>query len=312
MVDINRDAEIPVDDGADIATNGDPNNASAGQKERKDNAIRIFLDNRLAILGLIVLILIILFSFVGPLLYSTNQTSPNLLNINLPPGPGGPLGSDNNGFNILGRLMYGGQVSLEVSFAVASCVTILGAVYGAISGFFGKWIDSIMMRIVDIGLSIPVVFLFIFMSRIFTPTKSLLILLLTLTVWFVPARLVRAETLSLRTREYVTAARSMGGKSRRIILRHIIPNSIGTIVVNATFQVADAIIILATLEFLGFSLPPPTATWGGMLSDGSQFLQDGYWWEVYPALILIVLTVVSINFVGDGLRDAFDVRLQRR
>ena len=280
--------------------------------ERGEGAFRIFLDNRLAIVGLGTLLLVILFSFVGPVLYPTNQSSPNLLNINLPPGSGGPLGSDNNGFNILGRLMYGGQVSLEVSFAVAACVTILGVVYGAISGFFGKLVDAIMMRIVDIGLSIPVVFLFIFMSRIFTPTKTLLILLLSLTVWFVPARLIRAETLSLRTREYVTASTSMGGRSRRIIARHIIPNTIGTIVVNATFQVADAIIILATLEFLGFSLPPPTATWGGMLSDGSQFLQDGYWWEVYPALIIIVLTVVSINFIGDGLRDAFDVRLQRR
>ena len=312
MTNTYRSGESPPEDGMNSDGVAPKEFQPRTDPERADNAARTFLDNRLAILGLGFLIAIFVFSFVGPLLYPTNQTAPNLLDVNLPPGPGGPLGSDNNGFNILGRLMYGGQVSLEISFAVAACVTVLGAVYGAISGFFGKWVDSIMMRIVDIGLSIPVVFLFIFMSRIFTPTKFLLILLLTLTVWFVPARLIRAETLSLRTREYVTAAKSMGGRPRRIIFRHIIPNTIGTIVVNATFQVADAIIILATLEFLGFSLPPPTATWGGMLSDGSQFLQDGYWWEVYPALILIVLTVVSINFVGDGLRDAFDVRLQRR
>jgi peptide/nickel transport system permease protein len=140
----------------------------------------------------------------------------------------------------------------------------------------------------------------------------LLIVILAGLAWLGPARLVRGETLSLRTREYVQAVRSMGGTSRRIVLRHIIPNTIGTIIVNATFQVADAILILATLEYLGFSLPAPTATWGSMLSDGVTFLQNGYWWEVYPVLIVIVLTVVSFNFIGDALRDSLEVRLQRR
>jgi peptide/nickel transport system permease protein len=235
-----------------------------------------------------------------------------LINVNKGPGSGRPLGTDNNGYDILGRLMAGGQVSLEVGLAVAAAATFIGVIYGAVAGYFGKLVDTVLMRIVDIGLAIPVVFLFIFFSRIYTPSKGLLILLLTLTVWFVPARLVRGETLSLRTREYVQAVRAMGGKSGRIIARHIIPNTIGTIIVNATFQVADAILILATLEYLGFSLPPPTPTWGGMLSDGVTFLQDGYWWQVYPALTIIVLTVVSFNFIGDALRDSFDVRLQRR
>jgi peptide/nickel transport system permease protein len=271
-----------------------------------------FVAHKLAVVGLITIIIVTLFCFVGPLLYPTNQVLVNLDKVNLPPGPGGPLGSDNNGYDILGRLMYGGQVSLEVGIAVAAAVTVLGVVFGAISGYFGGAVDSVIMRICDIGLSIPVVFLFIFMSRVFVPTKGLLILLLTLTVWFIPARLVRGETLTLRTREYVQAVKGMGGRSGRIISRHIVPNTVGTIMVNATFQVADAIIILATLEFLGFSLPPPTPTWGGMLSDGTTFLQDGYWWEVYPALIIIVITVVSFNFIGDALRDAFDVRLQRR
>jgi peptide/nickel transport system permease protein len=274
--------------------------------------VRTFLENKLAVVGLAFFVLVMLFSFVGPLVYHTDQVHTNLDTVNLPPGPGGPLGTDNNGYDILGRLMDGGQVSLEVGLAVALAVTIIGVVYGAVSGFFGKIVDTIMMRIVDIGLSVPVVFLFILMSRIYTPTKWLLIVLLTLTVWFTPARLVRAETLSLRTREYVLAAKAMGGGSLRTIVRHVVPNAIGTIVVNATFQVADAIIILATLEFLGFSLPPPTPTWGGMLSDGTQFLQDGYWWQIYPALAIIVFTVISFNFIGDALRDCFDVRLRRR
>jgi peptide/nickel transport system permease protein len=301
-----------------VAPAESPEASAAGTAGREPRAsvgrtlLRTFAENKLAMAGLVYMIAITLFSFIGPHLYHTDQIHTNLQQVNQPPGPGGPLGSDNNGYDILGRLMYGGQVSLEISLAVAAAVTVIGVIYGAVSGYFGKIVDTIMMRIVDIGLSVPVIFLFIFVSRIHTPTKGLLILLLTLTVWFTPARLIRAETLSLRTREFVLAARNMGGTSRRVIIRHIIPNAAGTIVVNATFQVADAIIVLATLEYLGFSLPPPTPTWGGMLSNGTQFLQDGYWWELYPALLVILLTVVSVNFIGDALRDSFDVRLQKR
>ena len=272
----------------------------------------VFAENKLALAGLAMMIFMILFCFVGPHLYHTDQVHTNLLTTNLPPGRGRPLGTDQNGFDILGRLMAGGQVSIEVSIAIALVATGIGALYGAVSGFFGGALDTVMMRIVDIGLAVPVIFLFILLSVIYRPTKVLLIALLAGLAWLGPARLVRGETLSLRTREYVQAVRSMGGGSRRIILRHIVPNAIGTIVVNATFQIADAILILATLEYLGFSLPFPIATWGSMLSGGVAFLQDGYWWEVYPVLIAIVLTVVSFNFIGDALRDSLDVRMRQR
>ncbi len=175
-----------------------------------------------------------------------------------------------------------------------------------------------MMRIVDILLAIPVVFLFIFISTIIptntTPLQYRLLLIAVLAglSWLAPARLVRGETLSLRTREYVQAVRVMGGNSRRVVFRHIIPNAVGTIIVNATFQIADAILVLAVLQYLGFALPFPTATWGSMLSQGSSFLSDGYWWEVYPALVAIILIVVAFNFIGDALRDSFEVRLQER
>jgi peptide/nickel transport system permease protein len=192
---------------------------------------------------------------------------------------------------------------------VATC---LGVLYGVISGFVGGAVDAVLMRIVDIILAIPVVYLFIDLASEFKPTLGLLILVLALLSWLGPARLVRGETLSLRVREYVQAVRTMGGRSGRIIVRHLVPNTMGTIVVNATFQVADAILTLAVLSYLGFSLPPPTATWGGMLENGVNFLYDGYWWEIYPAGIMIVLTVVAFNFIGDGLRDSLDVRLQRR
>jgi peptide/nickel transport system permease protein len=273
---------------------------------------RTFAQNRLAILGVGVVVLIALFSFVGPLVHQTDQLNPNLVNVNIAPGGGHVLGTDSEGFDILGRLMEGGQSSIEVGLVVGIIATLVGLIYGAVSGFFGGTLDGVLMRVVDVGYAIPVVFLFIFMAQIFKPSLTLLIVLLVAISWLIPARLVRGETLSLRTREYVQAVQVMGGRSWRIIVRHIIPNTIGTIMVTVTFQIANAILTLAILQYLGFGLPPSTPTWGSMLSDGTTYLQDGYWWEVYPALVMIVITVVAFNFIGDALQDAFDVRLQER
>jgi peptide/nickel transport system permease protein len=274
--------------------------------------LRAFLDNKLALGGLILVAVVVLFCFIGPLFWHTNQIATNIMQVNESPSGHHPLGTDDLGYDVLGRLMAGGQSSLEVGFAVALVATAIGVLYGVISGFFGGLADTVLMRFVDILLAIPVVYLFIDLATEFRPTLVLLILVLSLLSWLGPARLVRGETLSLRVREYVEAVRTMGGMSGRIIIRHLVPNTIGTIVVNATFQVADAISILAVLSYFGFSLPPPTATWGGMLENGVNFLYDGYWWEIYPAGLMIVLTVVAFNFIGDGLRDSLDVRLQRR
>jgi peptide/nickel transport system permease protein len=274
--------------------------------------LRTFTRNKLAVVGVVIVVLMVLFCFVGPLFYHTDQVDTNIINSNDAPSGSHLLGTDNNGFDILGRLMKGGQSSIEIAFCVAIIATFIGVVYGAIAGYFGRYVDAVMMRVVDILLAIPVVFLFIFVSDIVTPSTWLLIAVLSGLSWLAPARLVRGETLSLRTREYVQAVKVMGGKSRRIVFRHIIPNAIGTIIVNATFQIADAILVLAVLQYLGFALPFPTATWGSMLSQGSTFLSDGYWWQVYPALVAIVLIVVAFNFIGDALRDSFEVRLQER
>jgi peptide/nickel transport system permease protein len=273
---------------------------------------RAFVENKLALAGLIMVVLVALFCFVGPLFWHTNQVSTNLFLVNKPPSAAHLLGTDDLGYDVLGRLMAGGQSSLEVGLAVALVATAFGVLYGVLSGFAGGVTDAVMMRFVDIVLAIPVVYLFIDLASEFKPTLWLLILVLSLLSWLGPARLVRGETLSLRVREFVEAVRTMGGRSGRIIVRHLVPNTMGTIAVNATFQVADAILTLAVLSYLGFSLPPPTATWGGMLENGVNFLYDGYWWEIYPAGVLIVLTVVAFNFIGDGLRDSLDVRLQRR
>ncbi len=277
---------------------------------------RVFAENRLAVVGVGIIVFAILFCFVGPLVYHTNQTDTNAALLdsvqNAPPSSAHLLGTDNSGFDMLGRIMYGGQISLEVGFAAAAMATLLGVLVGAVSGFFGGVVDTLLMRFVDILLSVPLLYLLIVLAVIFHPSVEILILVIGFTAWLVPARLVRGETLSLRVREFVQAVRVMGGGGGRIVLRHIIPNTIGTIIVNATFQVADAILLLAALGFIGLGVPSPQTDWGSMLSNGVNYAFDGYWWEIYPTGIAIVLVVVAFNFVGDALRVAFEVRLQRR
>lgn len=272
----------------------------------------VFVQNKLAIAGIIVVVIAVLFCFVGPYFYRTDQIHVELLNVNLPPGPGHPLGTDSSGYDQLGRLMVGGQASLEVGFAAAAIATIIGTLWGAIAGFFGGIVDAVMMRIVDAILSIPILFLLLFLVTIVQPSIPVMIFVLGLTAWLIPARLVRGESLTLRVREYVQVVRVMGGSSWRSVLRHIMPNVIGTVIVNATFQVADAILLIAYLGYLGLGISPPATDWGGMLSNGTQSIFTNYWWLIYPPGLAIILVVVAVNLVGDGLRDSVEVRLQRR
>ena len=286
--------------------------AKARPGARSRSFLSAFLDNRLGVAGLGIIVAVIAFCFGGPLVYHSDQIQANIALTNLSPGAGHPLGTDANGFDILGRLMVGGQSALEISLAVALVATGFGALWGAVSGFMGGVLDAIMMRIVDVVIAVPAIFLLIYLASVFRPSVPLLIVVLSFLSWLGPARLVRGEALSLRGREFVDAVRVAGGRDSRIVGRHIIPNTIGTISVNATFQVADAIIILATLSFLGFGLPPPAVSWGAMLSQGTTYLLDGYWWEVYPAGLIVMATVVAFNFLGDALRDSFDARLRER
>ncbi|MGH7692418.1 MAG: ABC transporter permease [Candidatus Dormibacteria bacterium] len=272
----------------------------------------VFMENRLAVVGIGLIVFMILFSFVGPLIYHTQQQYTNANIANHAPGLAHPLGTDAVGYDVLGRLMFGGQSSLEIGFAAAFIAVGIGVIWGAASGLAGGFVDAIMMRIVDAMLAIPFLFALIVLGAIYTTSIPELIIVIGLVAWLVPARLVRGETLSLRVREYVQAVKVMGGSSRRVMFRHIIPNTVGTIVVNATFQVADAILAVAVLSFLGLGVPPPATNWGNELQVGLNYIFDGYWWTIYPAGIAIVLTVVAFNFVGDAMRDALEVRLQRR
>ncbi|HTW03821.1 MAG TPA: ABC transporter permease [Streptosporangiaceae bacterium] len=274
--------------------------------------LSVFIQNRLAIVGVAIVIAMVLFSFVGPLLYHTDQVHTNLGDINAAPGGSHPLGTDDVGYDVLGRLMLSGQSSLLVGLAAALLATVVGTLWGAVAGYVGGAIDAVMMRIVDSVLAIPPLILILLLASVFRPNTWTLILVVAIVSWLAPARLVRGEAISLRTREYVQAATAMGGRRGWIVLRHITPNAIGTIVVQATFEVANAILLLAALSYLGLGPAPPATNWGSMLSNGLNYMYEGKWWLIYPAGLAIVLTVVAFNFIGDAMRAALEVRLRER
>jgi ABC-type dipeptide/oligopeptide/nickel transport system permease subunit len=275
-------------------------------------ALREFLGNRLAVVGLALIVFFVLFCFVGPLVYHTNQSLTNPLITDLHPGAGHPLGTDDNGFDELGRIMLGGQTALEIGFFSAAIATIIGTLYGAVAGLIGGLLDGLMMRFVDILLSIPFLLVVLILATKYHGTVFKLSLVLGIWTWLVPARLVRGEVLTLRVRDFVLAAKVMGAGTPRLVLRHLIPNALSVVIVNITFQVADAILALAYLGFLGFGLQFPQVSWGDMLGNAQQYVSSGYWWLVYPVGGCLVAVVLACNFIGDGLRDAVDVRLRRR
>jgi peptide/nickel transport system permease protein len=271
---------------------------------------RGIVHNRLAVIGLVIIVAMVAFCFIGPLFYHSNQVNTNLGAVHESPSAAHPLGTDGVGHDELGRLMLGGQSSLEVGLAAAVLAAIVGTAWGAVAGFAGGWLDAIMMRIVDSFLAVPYLLFSILFLSIFPPSIPVLIVIVSLASWLITARLVRGQSLSLRTRDYVQIARGVGVTNRKIVIRHIVPNAISTIVVQATFSVADAILLLAALSFLGFGPPAPGTNWGQMLSDGLNYIYDGYWWLIYPPGIAIVLTVLAFSFIGDALRDALEVRLE--
>ena len=274
--------------------------AAAGRLRRMLGRLRAY---PLATAGGLVIIVVALFCAVGPALYHTDQVHVFLSQANLSPRAGHPFGTDNDGQDELGRLMKGGQVSLLIGAAAGVLAVLLGSLWGAVAGYAGGAVDAVMMRIVDAGIAIPAIILLLLLVSVYRPSVTLLILVIAGTSWLSTARLVRAEALTLRTREYVQAARVMGGGGLRAILRHIAPNAMGTIVVNATFQIANAILLLVTLSWLGLGVPFPSVDWGDMLGAATQTIENGYWWQILAPGAAIVVTVVAFVMLGDGLRD---------
>jgi ABC-type dipeptide/oligopeptide/nickel transport system permease subunit len=293
---------------ADLLDGGDIGPVQSGFKL----ALREFAKNKLAVTGLAILLFFVLLCFVGPMFYHGNTTLSDLTSTNMGPGPGHPLGTDSQGFDELALIMKGGQAALEVGFFAAFVGITIGMLVGSVAGLAGGLVDAVLMRIVDIMLSVPYLFVVLIVAVRYGASVLSLSLIIGSFTWPVPARLVRGEVLSLRTRDFVAAARVAGSGPSRLIRKHLLPNALGTMIVNVTFQVADAILAVSALGFLGFGLHYPNQDWGDMLSSGTSFMADGYWWLIYPVGACIVLVVMACNLIGDALRDSLDVRLRRR
>ena len=271
-----------------------------------------FAENKMGMVGLITLVVIVLFSFLGPVIYRTNQFAANLLLENGPPSLAHLLGTTPQGRDELGALMVGGQSTLEIGLGVAIISTLFGLVWGALAGYVGGILDAFMMRIVDALLAIPFLFFVVLLAAMVTPTLWLIMLVIAAVSWLPTARLARGETLSLRTHDYVSASKGFGARRGYVLRHHIAPNLLGIVVVNTTLKVADAISLFAAISFLGLGVPPPATNWGNILTDGVNNLFDGYWWQLWPAAVLIVATVIAANLVGDALRDVVEPRLKQR
>ena len=290
----------------------DTSSSGSGGNQERGKGLRTFAASKTGVLGLVFVVGMAGFSFIGPLVYRTNQVIPVIASSLQGPSRAYPLGTDAVGYNVLGRLMVGGQVSLEVGVGAAILTTVIGVVYGMAAALAGGWLDAAMMRLVDAFLAIPVLVVLLVLATIVTPSIPVLIIIISFMSWLPTARITRSECLSLKTREFVQASVVAGSGVGRIMSRHLLRNVAGTVAVLETFAVADAILLLATMSYLGLGPPPPITDWGGMLSSGLNYTYDGYWWLIYPAGVALLITVVGVNFVGDAIRDAMDVRLQER
>lgn len=282
-----------------------------GLPPKPETMLRLFCEkffkNKLAVAGSVILLVIIFSAIFAPVIAPYAPEHQDLLKRLQPPSAEHFMGTDKFGRDIFSRVLYGARVSLLVGFvSVVGAITI-GTVVGAVAGYFKGFVDSLLMRFVDVVLSIPDIFLLITLVTIFKPGIDKLILIFALTGWTTTARLIRSEFLSLRTREFVLAARTIGTKNHVIIFSHILPNCIGPIIVSATLKVGSVILAESTLSYLGFGIQPPMASWGNMLQDAQNFsiMVQAWWYPLFPGL-LILLTVLCFNFLGDGLRDALD------
>jgi peptide/nickel transport system permease protein len=285
-------------------------------------AWRRFRRHKMAMLGLVLMVLLIVYVVGGSLVFTEKYANYVDTGIKLQgPSQLHPFGTDAVGRDILARTIYGGQISLIIGLAAVFVALVAGVIVGALSGYYGGWVDSILMRFTEAMLCIPQLFLLIvaakylgdkvqnfqLFGRQFSGSVVVIIIIIGLDSWMYLARIVRSQFLSLKEQEFITAARCTGTSNLAIIGYHILPNSIAPIIVNATLGVANAILTEAYISFLGLGVRQPTATWGNMLEDANRYLESAPWLWFFPGM-MILLTVLAINFVGDGLRDALDPR----
>lgn len=271
-------------------------------------AIRAAWRNPRGRLGAIVLLVIVAAVVLGPLLLPDPRAQPDILGGSLPPGLGHPFGTDQLSRDVLARVVAGGRISLAVALLAVALSVTLGAAVGVVSGYWGGTIDAVLMRVVDGALAIPRLFILLLVLAVWERVPvAALILLIGVTGWFATSRLIRGEVLRIREEGFVRAAEALGARRRRIIFRHLLPNTLGPLLVIATLGIGDVILLEAGLSFLGLGIQPPTPSWGGMILDSREVLVSAPWVGIFPGLA-IVITVLSANLFGDALRDAVDPR----
>ena len=275
------------------------------------DAWRRFKKNYLAMLGLVVLALLVLFSFIGPIFSNFNFYTNNLDNLYASPSWIHPFGTDDLGRDIMTRIMYGGRISLEIGFVSVLINIVLGVTYGGISGYFGGRVDNTMMRIIDIIYSVPDL-LYVILLMVVLGQGGLINIMIVLGIvnWMPMARIVRGQILGLREQEYVLAARTLGANTQRLLLKHLIPNTVGPIIVTVALQIPAAIFMEAFLSFIGIGIMPPLASWGSMASAGRLSIPSHPNALLFPSMA-IAITMLAFNFIGDGLRDAFDPKMRK-
>ncbi len=264
-----------------------------------------FTRNRLALLGGCIFLVVFLFSFAGPWLSPYSYNDQDLSLVSQPPSKAHWMGTDNLGRDLCTRIMYGGRVSIGVGFAATAVSLLIGVLYGTVSGYAGGKTDALMMRIVDILYALPFTIFVILLMVIFGRNIVLLFLAIGAVEWLTMARIVRGQVLSLKKLEFIEAAVALGLSRNRIILRHLIPNVLGPVIVYATLTVPSAMLLEAVLSFLGLGVQPPMSSWGLLIKDGSEMMEVYPWLLIFPAFFFSV-TLFALNFLGDGLRDALD------
>jgi ABC-type dipeptide/oligopeptide/nickel transport system permease subunit len=274
-------------------------------------AVRRLLRNPAALAGLGITTILVLTGILAPLLVGDGYRTVDTDAVKVPPGTAGHLlGTDEQGRDVFARVACGATVSLKIGVGATALAVLFGTFVGALSGYFGRWLDSVLQRITDTFMAFPTLLLAIGITAIFDkPSETILFVVLGIVSWPPVARVVRGQFLSLRENDYALAARSLGAGHARIMFRHLLPNCIGPIVVLATLEVATNILAEAGMSFLGIGVQPPEPSWGRMLLDAQKYMTDSPWLMVYPGAA-IVLTVLGLNFFGDGLRDAFDPKMK--
>ena len=268
-------------------------------------ARRRFLRNRVAILAALYLVAMYLVALLAPLIAPYDPNEGDILYIHARPSSEHLLGTDENGRDVLSRLIYGARISMSVGLIAMVISIAIGSLIGGVSGYAGRVVDSVLMRITDGMMAIPYFFLVLIVVAVFGSSFRNIVLVIGVTSWMVVARIVRSEVLRARELDFVLAARALGASSTRILLRHILPHAVPSIIVAATLGVANAILLESALSYLGLGIQPPQASWGNMLSNSQAYLWENPLLPLYPGL-LILLTVLAYNFLGDALRDALD------